>query len=227
MNVIIVSGGRIDIPSSKKKAKEIMRESETFVIAVDGGLKAVNEMEIMPNVIIGDFDTVDKNLLQMYEDKEDIIIVRLNPVKDSTDTEEALNYIIKNIDVKMEEEVILFGSTGGRFDHSLANLFLMKKALLENICLKVYTKDSFMFMIDSDSVIERDENYKYISFIQFDGPARGVTLKGFKYNIENFNFDTKETFRLGISNEFDERFGTIKIMSGCLLIIMSKDDHER
>lgn len=225
MNVIIVTGGKIDIESSKAKIDEIMSESESIVIAVDGGLAALNTMEVMPNVIIGDFDTINSDILAEYENKENIDIIRLNPIKDSTDTEEAIDYLIKNINLNMDDEVMMFGSTGGRFDHSLANLFLMKKALINNICLKVYTKDGFMFMIDGDSVIEKDENYKYISFIQFDGPAKGVTLKGFKYNIEDFNFDTKETFRLGISNEFDEPFGTIKIKSGCLIVIMSKDDH--
>lgn len=78
-------------------------------------------------------------------------------------------------------------------------------------------------MIDKGCVIENPHRYKYISFIQFDGAAKGVTLKNFKYTIENFDFDTKKTFRLGISNEFTGDTGQVEIKEGKLLVIMTND----
>ena len=82
-----------------------------------------------------------------------------------------------------------------------------------------------MFMISQNTKINNTKKYKYISFIQFDGPAIGVTLKGFKYEVKDMDFDTKKTYSLGISNEFSASVGEVSIKKGALLVVMSMDDH--
>ncbi|MDE6208473.1 MAG: thiamine diphosphokinase [Lachnospiraceae bacterium] len=219
--VLIITGGDID----RKFGKDFLTEHEyEEIIAVDGGLAFAYEADINPTYIVGDFDTIDNDILRKYyssdnTDKNDTKIIRLNPVKDSTDTEEAVNLAIK-----LEAGIIhILGGIGNRLDHSLGNLFLLKKSLKNGVSATIFTQNSEIYMIDKKTIIENTHKYKYISFIQFDGNAKGVTLKGFKYKIENFDFDTEKTYRLGISNEFDGECGEVDIKSGELLVVMTND----
>lgn len=213
--VLIVTGGDIKedfgIEFLKKKTYD-------FIIAVDGGMSFLAKAGVVPDYIIGDFDTLPEDTLNNYIPSK-AEIIRLNPVKDSTDTEEAVNLAIKlkaaNVDI--------LGGLGSRFDHSLGNIFLLEKMLKKNIKGTIYCHNSQITMIDKGCVIENPHRYRYISFIQFDGAAKGVTLKNFKYTIENFDFDTKKTFRLGVSNEFIGDTGQVEIKEGKLLVIMTND----
>lgn len=224
MKALIITGGSIDIEFSRNLIRELYEKGEeVFVISVDGGLKATVLLNVEPHVILGDFDTVAEDLLEKFVKGSDAQIVKLNPEKDSTDTEEALNFVFENTEC---DEIIVLGGTGGRrLDHTYANLFLLKRALDKNVPMTFINENSKVFMINKDTVIEKDSDYKYISFLQFDGPAKGVTLEGFKYDIDDFDFDTNKTYRLGTSNEFREPQGIIKIKEGCLLVVMTKDDH--
>lgn len=213
--VLIVTGGDIKedfgIEFLKKKTYD-------FIIAVDGGMSFLAKAGVVPDYIIGDFDTLPEDTLNNYISSK-AEIIRLNPVKDSTDTEEAVNLAIK----LKAADVDILGGLGSRFDHSLGNIFLLEKMLEKNIKGTIYCHNSQITMIDKNCVIENPYRYKYISFIQFDGAAKGVTLKDFKYTIENFDFDTKKTFRLGVSNEFIGDTGQVEIKEGKLLVIMTND----
>ena len=83
-------------------------------------------------------------------------------------------------------------------------------------------------LITGDVALKKDSLYgKYISLIQFDGKASGVTLKDFVYEVRNFDFDTDKTYRLGISNELNKPEGYIHIDSGYMLLIESKEDKKQ
>ena len=68
---------------------------------------------------------------------------------------------------------------------------------------------------------KKDSNYKYISIIPIKGDIKGITLEGFKYNLNNA--DIKSDSVIGISNEIVESSAYIKICKGSALVIRSKD----
>lgn len=119
--VLIVTGGDIKedfgIEFLKKKTYD-------FIIAVDGGMSFLAMAGVVPDYIIGDFDTLPEDTLNNYISSK-AEIIRLNPVKDSTDTEEAVNLAIK----LKAADVDILGGLGSRFDHSLGNIFLLEKML--------------------------------------------------------------------------------------------------
>lgn len=215
---LIITGGTIEEEFAKQFISTHKFDS---IIVVDGGLQFVYDYELLPDIIIGDFDTVDDFILSKYMNNGYSRIIRLNPIKDSTDTEEAIDYAIYS----GFEKAYILGGVGNRIDHSIGNLFLLKKAMENGLKAIIYTSTSKIFMISKNTTIKKNKDFKYISFIQFDGPAMGVTLTGFKYEVEDMNFDTKKTYSLGISNEFKDSVGEVKIKKGSLLVIMSKDDH--
>lgn len=214
---LIITGGDIDF--SYKKSEDCR-----MVIAVDNGLAAAHKMGIRPDVIIGDFDTVSPELLHSYEKQSDIKIVRLMPEKDDTDTEAAVRLAAQN-GIK---QIDILGATGSRFDHTYANMFLLKKAMEQNIIIYLYTGLSKIYLVHGKKEYCREDFFgTYISFLQFDGSALGVTLEGFKYNVSDFDFDTKKTYRLGVSNEPLKERASIVIQHGYMLVVESLEDKDK
>ena len=83
----------------------------------------------------------------------------------------------------------------------------------------MYDEINKIYVIDGYNNLQRDENYgKYISFIQLETPACDVTMKGFVYDVEKFDFDTSKEYRLGISNEFKNDTAEINIGKGMLVV---------
>lgn len=215
--ILIITGGEVDITSSQKYTESI---KYSIIIAVDGGLKTAKQLNLLPDIVLGDFDSVSWELLDEYK-KKGCEIIKLNPMKDDTDTEAAY---VKAVEYKAEEIHIL-GGIGSRFDHSLANVFLLKRAYEEGIKAYIISEYCRISIITGHNQIEKEKLYgKYVSLIQFDGNALGVTLKGFEYELDKFNFDTAKTYRLGISNELTKENATIDIEEGYMLMIEAKED---
>lgn len=214
---LIITGGDIDF--SYKKPTDCR-----MVIAVDNGLAAAHKMGIRPDVIIGDFDTVSPELLDIYENQMDIKIIKLSPEKDDTDTEAAVCFAAEH-GIK---EIDILGATGSRFDHTYANMFLLKKAMEQNIMIYLYTGLSKIYLVHGRKEYHREDFFgAYISFLQFDGSALGVTMEGFKYNVSDFDFDTNKTYRLGVSNEPLKEQASIVIQHGYMLAIESLEDKDK
>ena len=185
------------------------------IIAVDGGLSAANLLQLIPDVIVGDFDTVSSELLEHYTKYKKCRTVRLNPVKDDTDTQCAMNIAIE----MGADEVDIIGGTGGRIDHELANIFMLKMALERGIKAVMYDEINKIYVIRGRNRLKRDSMYgRYISFIQLEGPAKDVTMNGFLYNVEHFDFDTSKEYRLGVSNEFKDDEAEINIGHGMFVV---------
>lgn len=215
--ILIITGGEVNIASSLQYTKQ---KKYNKIIAVDGGLGVACEMGIVPDIIIGDFDTVKAPLLTEYE-KKGCILERLNPMKDETDTEAAY---LKALELGASV-IDIIGGVGSRFDHTYANMFLLKRGIRDGVKVYIITELCRISVVTGDLRLCRDDMYgKYISLIQFDGSARGVTLRGFVYNVENFDFDTDKTYRLGVSNELSDREAFVHIEEGCMLLIEAKED---
>ncbi len=215
---LIITGGSLDIDFARKY---ICDKQYDIIIAVDGGLAYARSLFLKPDYIVGDFDTISHEVLKKYENVPGITIVKYNPEKDDTDTEAALNQVIK-----LEcTDVDILGGMGSRFDHTISNMFILLKAHMNNINAYIIDSINRISIITGETKIKKSEQYGYyISLVPFDGSAYGITLTGLKYPLNNFDFDTEKTFRLGISNEIIDEEATITVRDGKLLLIESKKD---
>ena len=91
-----------------------------YMVAADGGLTTFNALGIAPRLLVGDFDTVRPELLERYVSRDDIEVLRHNPVKDDSD----LALAVEAVAEKGYTEIYVLGALGGRCDHSLANMRL-------------------------------------------------------------------------------------------------------
>ena len=212
MKTLIVTGG----DSEKEYVNKIYKKFD-LIIASDRGIEVLDNLNIIPNYIIGDFDSANKKVLDKYINNKDIIIKKLNPQKDYTDTHMAIKLAIE----LKSTEIIILGAIGSRIDHTISNINTLKEALDNNIICKIENSKNEIQLINKKTQIEKDDNYKYISLIPLTTKVIGITLKGFKYSLSNTNLEIGQS--IGVSNEQIEEKADIDLKEGILILIKSKD----
>lgn len=213
MNTIIITGGK----TTKNFVKEYLNTNKCdIIIAVDKGLEILDTLSIKPDYILGDFDSVNQDILRKYK-TENIHITELNPEKDLTDTHSAINLAIS----LKSDKITILGAIGTRIDHTIANIHVLKIAIQKNIDIKIIDENNEITLIDKNVKICKDEKYKYISLIPLTTKVENLTLKGFKYLLTNSTLNIGDS--LGISNEQIEPEAEILLEKGILIMIKSKD----
>lgn len=217
---LILTGGDINLEFA---AEYCMEHEFQMVIAVDAGLRAADRLSIIPDYIVGDFDTVSPLLLYKYENMKDIVIKRYKPEKDFTDTQIAVMKAIEENSFSIH----ILGGTGSRLDHTLANIQLLQSALECGIeAMIVSEKNRIRLLGDKRKSIilaKEDSGYKYVSLISLSEKVSSVTTTGMKYNVNNYDFYMDKNISIGVSNEIMEPKAEIKITDGKLLLIESND----
>lgn len=224
-HMVIITGGYLNIDFAKAYIKTLSCDK---VFAVDKGLEYVDAMNMIPDYLVGDFDTVDSGLLARYEEmisagEIDTYIERHPVMKDATDTEIAL-------DIAMElgaDCITLLAATGSRMDHVMANLGLLIKAAKYNVKMYMVDKTNrIQIMTDEHfkncSLSKKGQFGKYVSLTPVTPCVEGVTLKGALYPLEkeNIYYGGSRT----VSNEIEEEYLEITIEKGMMLVMESKDE---
>ncbi len=186
--------------------------SDYYLIGVDKGALNLVKNNYKVDLAIGDFDSVSKKEFNLIKENSKELII-LNPIKDKTDTEEALDYALK----KSSDITIFGGIIGKRIEHFLSNLTLFYKFN----DLKIVDNYSLILYKDKISLNKEDyKEYKYVSFFTLTNTT--LTLKGFKYNLDNFALSL-ENCSLTTSNEILSDIASV-ISSNKVLIVFSKSD---
>ena len=212
---LIVTGGTIDIAFAKDF---LSQRSYDYVIAADAGLEVLRPLHISPNAVVGDLDTVDKKVLEEYQNQPDIKFEIHKPEKDETDTEQALLTAAR----QGCEAVDILGALGGRMDHAIGNIQLMYQFFCQGMEVNIYDARNRLYLLGGHKVFHREEVYgKYISFLPMTETVEGLTLRGFKYPLQ------RRTIGLGtslcISNELKREEGILELERGVLLCVEAHD----
>ena len=222
MRTLIFSGGHIDT----EFAKEYLAQKKfDMVICADSGLNAAYKLGVKVDCIMGDFDSVSSDIVELYrndrvEASKGVKFVKFPPKKDLTDTDIVLEYVIS----LNPDEIVILGATGGRMDHFLANVNILMKPLRNGIKSYIIDKYNKIYLIDSEETIERKNLWgKYISFQPLTEKVKNVWLKGFKYTLAGKELTIGES--LTISNEMadSESEAVVSFDSGVLIVIESHD----
>ena len=176
-----------------------------LVIAADAGYSALFANGIIPDLIVGDFDSLD-----YVPDGIDKLVLPCE--KDETDTWAAAMFA-KDRGVN---EVHILGGVGGRLDHTLANIQLI--AYLCEIGLPGYLYDSDMIytVLSTKALIFSRGSTGLLSVFSYTETASGVSLQGVRYPLSKKTLCN--TFPLGVSNELTGQLARIKVTKGKLLV---------
>lgn len=203
METLIIAGGEIDEKILEGYCKEPVRYN---IIAVDKGLEQLYRLNIIPEHVVGDFDSISKEILEYYQNNPQIIFHKYNPEKDNTDTDIAIQLAIQ----LQSSNIIILGALGKRMDHAIANIHILKYALDAKIPCQIVDTHNKVYLAKENITLYKNESYgKYISLIPLTTEVEGITLKGFKYPLKDASLAIGKS--LGISNEIVEEVATIEL----------------
>ncbi|RKN82132.1 thiamine diphosphokinase [Paenibacillus ginsengarvi] len=210
--IVIVSGGTLG-----SWVLDRLQPGDTLVGADRGALFLVSR-GLKPSVSLGDFDSVSPEEREMIRRHSETFIDCDPVMKDWTDTEMAFEWALE----RQPQEIVLFGALGTRFDHSLANVFLLRKALDRGIgCCIVDACNEIRLLGPGPSMTLRKGLYDHVSLLPLTLDVRGITLTGFQYPLTDASLSIGQS--LGISNVITGETGEVRIGEGYLLVIQSKD----
>ncbi len=185
----------------------------SFIICADGGTKHTKRLNLVPDILLGDFDSSSD--FNDYKNK-----ITYPKEKDDTDLGLAINYASLN----GYKDCIAIGCLGNRLDHTYANISLLKYAYDKGVKLELIDENTKVFLVNGKKEILKEE-YKYVSIFPFGNNVKGVTLTGFKYPLDNHMLSME--YPLGISNELIENKGIIEVSDGFLIVMMVRHECQR
>ena len=176
-------------------------------IAADAGLRLCRQLGQSPDLVLGDFDSMD-----VSDAPADALHVPVE--KDDTDTGLALREGLR----RGCREFFIYGGTGGRrLDHTLANLQSLAFLRENGARGWLYDRDFVYTVIKNETLtLRREVDWGLVSLFALGDRARGVTLTGLQYPLDHAELTC--AFPLGVSNHFAEERAAVTVEDGLLLV---------
>jgi thiamine pyrophosphokinase len=204
---VVVANGEFERPASLLR----LVDGADIVIAADGGANWLLQHERLPDVLIGDMDSVRPEVLGALA-RGDCRLVRHRPDKDETDTELAVAEAL----ARGAGRITIIGALGGRVDHALANVLLLTLPQLAVVEATIYDGVSFIHLI-RDELVLHGRVGDTLSLLPVGGDVEGIVTAGLEYPLRG------ETLHLGpargVSNVLTADRARITIGRGLLLAI--------
>ena len=179
---------------------------DDFFVFCDSGLKHLDSLQVIPGLIVGDFDSHDNPHL-------DVETIVLPCEKNDTDTVFAVKAALK----RGFDDFLLIGVIGARLDHTLGNVSIL--LYLDSLGKKGMIIDDYSEMeIVSGEPAYIEDSYSFFSLLNISGTAEGITIENAKYTLNNAEITCE--YQYGISNEvLIGHTAIIKIHKGRLLLV--------
>lgn len=202
---IIISGSpKADVDLIKKTVCK-----SDFVICADKGCLYAKEAGITPDIAVGDFDSYSDFDMPCSE------IIRLDPVKDDTDT-------IHSIDTAFErgyKNIVLLSAIGGRLDHTYANIAALEYINSKGGRGEILSSNESVVYLTKGEYSYSNLKSKTFSLFPFGCEKVCVSYSGAKYPLDKYYL--KSCYPMGISNIFTSDDAKIKIYDGNAILIIN------
>ena len=203
--VLIITGGRTNTDFVKEVYEEY---SPDIVIVADRGVMAAKESDIIPDYLVGDFDSGDSETVEYFKSQFERhgkpIVRTFNPEKDDTDTEIAISLAL----TLKPDDIVIIG--------------LLHKVMGGGIKARIIDEYNVISIHDKEITLKRDTAFgEYFSLLPFTESVKGLNIKGAKYELENYILSSGNS--LGISNEFKKDKVKISFNGGILLLFQTSD----
>ena len=210
--VIFANGELPDLET----ARELLL-TDDYLIAADGGANHLLKMGILPEIVIGDLDSVDEDTLFDLTSAE-VEIKQYSEDKDETDIELALRFAVE----LRPSAILIVGALGGRLDQTLANLSILTDPTLPRIDIRLADGVEEAFFLRASTAKEgkvevQGRSGDTISLIPWHGPVEGIATEGLQWPLYGETLFPGRS--RGISNVMLEGKASIRIQSGLLLIV--------
>ena len=198
------------------KLKNIILSKEYgTIIAIDGGANHLYKMDIKPDYIVGDLDSVDEEVFETYKE-QGVEYYKYPCRKNETDSELGIILAIEQGNMCID----IYAALGGRIDHEISNIGLLYYILEKGVYPRIITETEDIYILENDEIAIEGKKGDIISVIPFKGDANGVTLRDLEYPLDEF--DLVYSTPRGISNVMLDSVCHINVRDGCLLIVKQK-----
>lgn len=215
-NLVLLLGGDVPLDSDIKS----MVKNSLYCICADSGAGIAYDCGRIPDYLVGDMDSVNAEVMNWCI-ANGVKSEKYCPEKDFTDGEIALDLAIKTAKEKSIKQITVIGAYGNRLDHTLANLFIGQNALKQGLDIVYINDGAVIYLLSEESSVSiYAANGKTVSLLPVTEKVLGVTLKGFKYSLNNSEMFNCRAY--GISNEITAEVGCVSLKKGCLMIIQNR-----
>lgn len=189
----------------------LRRQPGDLVLCADGGYDAAVRYGIVPDLVIGDFDSMPESHVQGCEK-------RVLPVhKDDTDMVVCLEEGRR----RGYREFVIAGALGGRLDHTLANVqCLIDCALRGEYAWLCDARNRITALTPGQYTFADEQPGSKLSLLAATEQVRGITLRGTEWELTDA--ELTQRYPLGVSNEVRGEV-SLSFKSGVLLLCRSHD----
>lgn len=218
--IVIFANGEL---SNLEAARELL-QPEDYLMAADGGANHLLKMGILPEIVIGDLDSIDEDTLFELTSAE-VEIKQYSEDKDETDIELALHYAVE----LRPSAILIVGALGGRLDQTLANLSILTDPTLPKIDIRMDDGVEEVFFCRASTanggqVEVQGRSGDIISLIPWHGSVEGVHTEGLQWPLYGETLFSDKS--RGISNRMVNETASIRIQSGLLLVVHRRGPDE-
>lgn len=178
---------------------------EGLVICADKGLDHALAAGIMPDIVVGDFDSSSANV------PDGIECIRVSPIKDDTDAMLAADTAIE----RGYTQLRFFCAVGGRFDHTFANVQMLEHLHKRGVGAVLYGGRESICLLHAGESVDLERFDGFVSVFAFTEEAV-ISERGMKYPLEHYRIE--RSFPLGVSNEVEEQTGVIEVHTGTVVL---------
>ena len=210
-NCFLIGAGDLTI-------SEIPVQDGDLVIAVDGGYEYCKLLEITPDFILGDFDSISEkeaeNVAEIAKKEEEKVII-LSVEKDDTDMLAAIKLGL----AEGYQSFRIYGGMGGRIEHTIANIQCLLYLKEHNAVGYLMDGTGMILVAKEEEISFQDSLEGYMSMFSM-GDKATVTIENMKYLLQEQ--EITNSFPIGISNEFilGEK-GKVTVHKGAVVMIVS------
>ena len=205
--VLIFANGELPDPDSVGT----LMQDDDFILSVDGGTRHVLSLGRIPDLVVGDLDSIVPEDRRKLDDLDVDVVVHPRE-KDQTDLELAIEIAVSRNPAK----VLLLGALGGRLDHTLGNIGLLTDTRLDTI--ETALEDGrTQVQLCRHHVRVIGQRGDLVSLIPWKGDVLGVSTENLRWKLEDESLFQNRT--RGVSNEMLGETASIRVRSGLLLVI--------
>lgn len=191
------------------QVKELLPDAD-LVVAADSGAHMAAQLDLVIDIAVGDFDSIDSGLLEELE--QTAVVERHPAAKDQTDIALALDAAIRCAPTRL---VVVSGG-GGRLDHAFANLLVLADPAYARTQIQAFVGDSQVWVIRDHQTLY-SESGRTVSLIAVGGAAEGITTTGLAYPLDHESLAATST--RGVSNVMTVDNPTVRVQTGVILAI--------
>lgn len=212
---VIVTGGLLE----EDFVLDILKAQETeFIIGVDHGLTFLYQHDILPNYVVGDFDSVQPQIVSYFKNERKVPVREYNPVKDASDTEIALRFCLD----LHRKDILILGGTGTRQDHVWANVQILKAALDAGVDARIVDSHNRIRLLSGSTILKKEDAFgSYFSVFPLCGSVQDFHIRGAKYPLSHHTLTPFDS--LCVSNEIVGNEVEIAFHHGIVILMETRD----